>query len=133
MNNKETMKSKLISDPTDKEKIKALEKEIIVLNETIKILEQKILDEKHSYYRLLNQISDLEKNAAPEKAIQNPRGAGRKQKITEKEIAEIQMMRTQGKTLQEIQSITGISYGNVQKYCKSISHPGKAKGEMLLY
>lgn len=121
------------SDPAQDEKIITLEKEIKELNETIEILEKKMLDAKSRNYKLLNQISDLEENAAPGEVIQNPRGAGRKPKITPEQIAMIQMLRAQGKKLQEIQEETGISYGNIQKYCKLISHPGKAKNEMLLY
>lgn len=113
------------SDPADKEIITALEKEIKELNETIEILEKKMLDAKSRNYKLLNQISDLEENAAPGTPSHNARGAGRKPKITPEQIAMIQMLRAQGKKLQEIQTETGISYGNIQKYCKLITDKNK--------
>lgn len=115
------------SDPAQDEKITALEKEIKELNETIEILEKKMLDAKSRNYKLLNQISDLEENAAPGEVIQNPRGAGRKPKITPEQIAMIQMLRAQGMKLQEIQTETGISYGNIQKYSKLITDNKKAE------
>lgn len=115
------------SDPADKEKITALEKEIKELNETIEILEKKMLDAKSRNYKLLNQISDLEENTAPGTSAPNPRGAGRKPKITPEQIAMIQMLRAQGKKLQEIQKETGISYGNIQKYCKLITDNNKKR------
>lgn len=140
------------SDPADQDKITALEKEIKDLNETIELLKNQIrytekelneLNEKGEMKNLFyseEQVGrimwDYEKkielmknnNAAPEKSENNPRGAGRKPKITKKQIAMIQMLRAQGKKLQEIQTETGISYGNIQKYCKLITDNKKRAG-----
>lgn len=135
-------------DPTQEEKIKALEKEIKYLNETIEILEKKTLNAKSENWKLKmkileieenqdlinnmrNEIKELQKwnenfNADPGTSSPNPRGAGRKPKITPEQIAMIQMLRVQGKKLQEIQEETGISYGNIQKYCKLITNNKRA-------
>ena len=63
---------------------------------------------------LKDEISKIDKN------VHNSRNAGRKPIITEKQIAEIQMMRAQGMTLQVIQKEIGFSYGIVQKHCKKL-------------
>jgi len=86
-----------------------------------------MLDAKSRNYKLINQISDLEENAVTGTSTPNPRGAGRKPKITPEQIAMIQMFRAQGKKLQEIQEETGISYGNIQKYCKLITDNKRAE------
>lgn len=115
----EELNQKLIND------IDELRKILIDQNDYIEILEKKVLKAKSENCKLKSENFDLKetlelmkKNATPGTTSHNARGAGRKPKITEKEIAEIQLMRKQGKTLQEIQNITGISYGNVQKYSK---------------
>lgn len=111
----------------DNKEIRKLLKEVKELNETIEILEKKMLDAKSRNYKLLNQISDLEENSASGTSTPNPRGAGRKPKITPEQIAMIQMLRAQGKKLTEIQEETGISYGNIQKYCKLITDNNKKR------
>jgi len=52
----------------------------------------------------------------------NVRNAGRKPKVSEKQIVEIQMMRDKGMTIQVIAKEVGLSYGLVQKYCKIIKN-----------
>ncbi len=92
------------------------------LNNDIKEYENNYKRQKEAIERLNKKIESLEKIDNQKKTCPNARGAGRKRKITENEIAEIQTMRAQGKTLQEIQRLKpGISYGNIQKYCKLIS------------
>lgn len=100
------------SDPADQNKIAALEKEIEENQDLINNMQ--------------NEIKELQKwnekaNNTPKTSAINPRGAGRKPKITQEQIAMIQMLRAQGKKLKEIQTETGISYGNIQKYCKLIT------------
>lgn len=116
------------SDPAQEKKIKALEKEIKELNETIELLEKKTLNAKSENWKLKSENFDLlEKfNNTPAAAGHNTRGAGRKPKITQEQIAMIQMLRAQGKKLQEIQTETGISYGNIQKYSKLITDNKRA-------
>lgn len=67
------------------------------------------------------EIKDLKKSLAkqetkPEKSLK----PGRKSVISEKQIAEIQMLRAQGMTLRAIQKETGLSYGSVQRYCQKL-------------
>lgn len=106
------------SDPVQEEKISTLEKEIVELKEELK--KERINIEKADirYLKMHEKLMKLENK-------HNTRGAGRKQKITEKEIVTIQILRAQGKTLQKIQAETGISYGNIQKYCKLITDKNK--------
>lgn len=102
------------SDQADQDKIAALEKEIIELKEELK--KERINIEKADirFLKMHENLMKLENEP-------NPRGAGRKPKITQEQIAMIQMLRAQGKKLKEIQTETGISYGNIQKYCKLIT------------
>lgn len=137
--------SSATSDPADKEKIKELEKEIKELKETIAKKNKDLLDQnklkaenKKLIEELKNERINIEKTDIAylkkhEKLMKlenthNARGAGRKPKITQEQIAMIQMLRAQGKTLQEIQAETGISYGNIQKYCKLITDNKKRAG-----
>ena len=133
------------SDPADKEKIKELEKEIKDLKETIAKKNKDLLDQnklkaenKKLIEELKNERINIEKTDIAylkkhEKLMKlenthNAKGAGRKPKITKEQIAMIQMLRAQGKKLQEIQTETGISYGNIQKYCKLITDNKKRAG-----
>lgn len=116
------------SDPAYKEKISALEKENRKLNNDIKEFENNYKRQKEAIERLNKKIESLEKIATPREASNNARGAGRKPKITQEQIAMIQMLRAQGKKLTEIQTETGISYGNIQKYCKLITDNKKRAG-----
>lgn len=70
--------------------------------------------------RLKDKLSQVKTQTS--KRAHNERKAGRRRKITEKQIAEIQMLRAQGMTLQAIQKETGLSYGIVQKYSKIINN-----------
>lgn len=143
--NKNQTCSQIESDPADIEKITALEKEVKELKETIELLENQIrytekeqseLNEKGEMKNLFyseEQVARImwgyekkielmkNNNTTPGTSTPNPRGAGRKPKITPEQITMIQMLRAQGKKLQEIQEETGISYGNIQKYCKLIT------------
>ena len=78
------------------------------------------IDELDSENKRLKADLSAEKNKTP-KRPHNERNAGRKPKITQKQIAEIQMLRAQGLTLQKIQKETGITYGLVQKHSKAIT------------
>lgn len=115
------------SDPADKEKITALEKEIKELNETIEIIQKQKWNAKKENFEIKVMNQELSEKVNAPGAVKNSRGAGRKKTITEKQIAMIQMMRAQGKTLQEIQKETLISYGNIQKYCKLITDNNKKR------
>lgn len=97
------------------------------LTETIEILEKKTLNAKSENMKIKLENLDLRENATAGTASHNARGAGRKQQITPEQIANIQMLREQGKKLQEIQDITSISYGNIQKYCKLITDNNKKR------
>lgn len=122
----EELNQKLIND------IDELRKILIDQNDYIEILEKKVLKAKSENCKLksenfdLKEKLELKENAAPGTSSHNARGAGRKPKITQEQIAMIQMLRAQGKKLQEIQTETGISYGNIQKYCNLISDNKRA-------
>ena len=76
------------------------------------------LDAKNK--RLKDEIIRLNEKA--DKNTHNVRNAGRKPKVSEKQIVEIQMMRDKGMTIQVIAKEVGLSYGLVQKYCKIIKN-----------
>lgn len=101
-------------------------------DEKIAALEKEIEENQDLINNMQDEIKELQKwnekaNDAPEISVINPRGAGRKPKITKEQIAMIQMLRAQGMKLQEIQTETGISYGNIQKYSKLITDNKKAE------
>lgn len=111
---------------------KQLEDQIAFQTSKAKTYEKRTEQEKVRNTVLFNQIDELqdenkrlkadlsmEKNKAY-KRPHNERNAGRRPKITEKQIAEIQMLRAQGLTLQKIQKETGLTYGLVQKHSKAI-------------
>ena len=119
---------------TKLEKLEELNQKLIDQNDYIEILEKKVLKAKSENCKLKSENFDLKetlelmkKNATPGTASHNARRAGRKPKITQEQIAMIQMLRAQGKKLQEIQKETGISYGNIQKYCKLITDNNKKR------
>ena len=67
------------------------------------------------------EIKDLKARLAKQEAKpeKSPK-PGRKSVISEKQIAEIQMLRAQGMTLRAIQKESGLSYGSVQRYCQKL-------------
>lgn len=81
-------------------------------------LRNQIQELDHENKRLKAELSTIK--AKPSERPHNERNAGRKPRITQKQIAEIQMLRAQGMTLQAIQKEMKMSYGLVQKYCKII-------------
>lgn len=68
---------------------------------------------KEKNEELINKIQKLE--CKETKKIHNERGAGRKAKFTDEEIAMIQMYRFQGKKLQEIADMFNCSVGLIHK------------------
>ncbi|PKM65148.1 MAG: Hin recombinase [Firmicutes bacterium HGW-Firmicutes-2] len=105
---------------TQADKAKLFESRFEQKSETNKELRNKI-DELNSENKQLKAEISLLNEKAAQKA-HNERNAGRKAKINEKLIAEMQMMRTRGMTIQAIQKETGLSYGLVQKYCKMVKN-----------
>lgn len=110
-----------------------LEDQLAFQTDKARTFEKRMEQEKVRNTALLNRIDELdsenkrlkadlsaEKNKTRERP-HNERNAGRKPKITQKQIAEIQMLRAQGLTLQKIQKETGITYGLVQKHSKAIT------------
>lgn len=105
---------------TQTDKAKLFESRFKQKDEINKELRDKIGELNNENSQLKAEISLLN-----EKAVQkahNERNAGRKAKINEKLIAEMQMMRARGMTIQAIQKEVGLSYGLVQKYCKMIKN-----------
>lgn len=102
----------------DPNQIDSLKKENQKLNNDIKELKEELQKEKINIEK--TDIAYLKKHEKLMKLENehNARGAGRKPKITQEQIAMIQMYRAQGNTLQYISHIMEISYGNVQKYSK---------------
>jgi len=110
-----------------------LEQQLAFQTDKAKTFEERFKQQKEKNTALLNKIDDLDSEIKQlkakisllnEKAVQkvhNERNAGRKAKINEKLIAEMQMMRARGMTIQAIQKEVGLSYGLVQKHCKMIS------------
>ena len=111
-----------------------LEQQLDFQTSKAKVYEKEVQLEENRNARLKKQLEELSsenkrlkaelrqvKTQVPKRA-HNERNAGRKRKITEKQIAEIQMFRAQGMTLKAIQKEIGLSYGIVQKYCKAIKN-----------
>ena len=111
---------------------KQLEQQLAFETDRAKVYKNRTEQEEARNNALRNQIQELDHdnkhlkaelsviNAKPSERPHNERNAGRKPKITEKQIAEMQMLRAQGLTLKAIQKEIGLSYGLIQKHCKSI-------------
>ncbi|KAF5052598.1 hypothetical protein DSECCO2_407160 [anaerobic digester metagenome] len=109
-----------------------LEQQLATQTDKAKVFEERFKQQKEKNTALLDRIDNLnsennqlkaEISLLNEKVVQkarNERNAGRKAKINEKLIAEMQMMRAKGKTIKEIAEITSLSIGSVHKHCKSI-------------
>ncbi|MDO4288588.1 MAG: helix-turn-helix domain-containing protein [Eubacterium sp.] len=78
--------------------------------EQIRLLESQ-LEAKKEYIAKLEAIVEQ----------QNSRGAGRKRKITDKEIEMIRGYRQRGYTYAEIAENFGISVGSVHRYCNNLA------------
>jgi hypothetical protein len=77
---------------------------------------EKLLDEIE---KMKGEIDDLKAQKIKNRQkVHNERNAGRKLKIDEKTILQVQMYRAQGKTIKETSELVGLSYGSVQKISK---------------
>lgn len=116
-----------------------LEQNLTLQTEKANLYERRFNQEKETSNQLREKIESFtaeiqqlqgEMNKLNEKMdhkVQNEKKAGRKPKIDEKTIVEMQMYRMQGKTLQEIAGIFGVSYGLVHKHCKMVKNNNSTK------